>query len=138
VTMQRSTVVPYTFSDGLHLPANTILSFPTYEATHDPDTYPNPDKFDALRFYRMREEGDVTKFHFASVSNESTNFGAGFHACPGRFFVAFELKIIIAELLMNYDLKFAVGFERPLDIFHDFNIQPNPQAELLVRRKGVA
>jgi cytochrome P450 len=133
--MQRSTVVPYTFSDGLHLPANTILSFPTYETTHDPDTYPNPDAFDGLRFYRMREQGDPTKFHFASVSNESTNFGAGFHACPGRFFVAYELKIIIAELLLNYDLKFAVGTERPQDLCHDFNIAPNPQAELLIKKK---
>ncbi|RDL40499.1 uncharacterized protein BP5553_00478 [Venustampulla echinocandica] len=135
VTVQRSTVVPYTFSDGLYLPANTMLAFPTYEVTHDPDIYPNPDEFDGLRFYRMREQGDAAKFHYATVSNESTNFGAGFHACPGRFFVGYELKIILAELLLNYDLKFAVGNERPPDLLHDFSIQPNPEAELLIRRK---
>lgn len=83
----------------------------------------------------MREEGDPTKFHFASVSNESTNFGAGFHACPGRFFVSHEVKIILAELLTNYDLKFATGTERPQDTYHDFTIIPNSQAELLIRKK---
>ncbi|CAG8973059.1 hypothetical protein HYALB_00010833 [Hymenoscyphus albidus] len=135
VTVQRSTVVPYTFSDGLTLPANTFLSFPTYEFTHDPDTYPDPETFDGLRFYRMREDGDATKFHFATVSPDSTNFGAGFHACPGRFFVAHELKIILTELLLNYDLKFEVGTERPQDTFHDFTIIASRTANLLIREK---
>ncbi|THC98755.1 hypothetical protein EYZ11_001734 [Aspergillus tanneri] len=133
VTVQRSTVRPYTFSDGLYLPANTFLSFPTYEFTHDEETYPKP--FDGLRFYRMREEGDPSKFYFATVSNDSTNFGAGFHACPGRFFVAHELKIIISELLTSYELKFASGTERPPDYCHDFMIMPNMQTEVLVRQK---
>ncbi|PWY81892.1 hypothetical protein BO70DRAFT_336994 [Aspergillus heteromorphus CBS 117.55] len=85
VTVQRSTVKPFTFHDGVRLPANTHLSFPTDELTHDPDVYPQPDVFDGLRFYHMRRDGDASKFHFATVSNQSTNFGAGFHACPGRF-----------------------------------------------------
>ncbi|KAE8373290.1 cytochrome P450 [Aspergillus bertholletiae] len=135
VTVQRSTVRPYTFADGLHLPANTFLSFPTYEFTHDAETYPNPDEFDGLRFHRMREEGDATKFHFATVSNDSTNFGAGFHACPGRFFVAHELKIILTELLMKFELVFAEGTRRPPDHCHDFTIMPNMQAEVRVREK---
>ncbi|PWY76060.1 cytochrome P450 [Aspergillus sclerotioniger CBS 115572] len=135
VTGQRSTVKPYTFNDGLHLPANTFLMFPTYEFTHDADTYPQPEKFDPLRFYRMRTEGDAAKFHFASVSNDSTNFGAGFHACPGRFFVAHELKIILSELLLQYEFKFAEGTERPPDQYHDINVIPNQQAQLLVRRR---
>ncbi|KAI9374537.1 cytochrome P450 [Aspergillus egyptiacus] len=114
VTVQHSTVKSYTFQDGLHLPANILMVFPTYEFTRDPDTYPQPEEFDPLRFYRMRTEGDVTKFHFATVSNDSTNFGVGFHACPGRFFVAHE---------------------RPPDHCHDFNVIPNQQAILLVRKR---
>lgn len=109
--------------------------FPTYEFTHDPDVYPEPDAFDPWRFYRMREAGDPTKFHFATVSNDSTNFGAGFHACPGRFFVAHELKIILVELLMQYDIKFADGIDRPRDVYHDFFVIPNTDTELLIKRK---
>ncbi|KAH6629724.1 cytochrome P450 [Boeremia exigua] len=136
VTVQRASVRPHTFSDGLHVPANTLMMFPTYEFTHDPETYPDPEKFDPWRFYRMREVGDPNKFHFATVSNDSTNFGAGFHACPGRFFVGYELKIILSELLLNYDLKFAEGTERPQDGHHDFTIIPSTQTELLIRRKS--
>ena len=135
MTVQRATVRPYTFSDGLHLPANTFLMFPTYEFTHDPEAYPNPETFDPWRFHRMREGGDPTKFHFATVSNDSTNFGAGFHACPGRFFVAHELKIILSELLTTYDMRFAKGTERPQDAYHDYTVSPNVGAELLIRRK---
>jgi cytochrome P450 len=111
------------------------MMFPTYEFTHDPETYPDSEKFDAWRFYRMREAGDPNKFHFATVSNDSTNFGAGFHACPGRFFVAHELKIILSELLLNYDLKFTQGTDRPQDGSHDFTVIPCTQTELLIRRK---
>lgn len=135
VTVNRSTVVPYTFSDGLRLPANTLLSFPNYELNHDADVYAEPEKFDGLRFFWMREAGDPSKFHFATVSEESINFGAGFHACPARFFVAHEIKIILVELLLRYDLKFAVGDTRPPDMHHDFSIVPNPMAEILIREK---
>jgi cytochrome P450 len=82
----------------------------------------------------MREQGEPTKFHFATVSHDSTNFGVGFHACPGRFFVAHELKIILSELLMNYELKFAEGAERPQDGFHDFTIIPSRTTDLLIKR----
>lgn len=136
VTVQRASVKPHTFSDGLHVPANTLMMFPTYEITHDPDIYPDPEKFDAWRFHRMRETGDTNKFHFATVSNDSTNFGAGFHACPGRFFVGYELKIILSELLLNYDLKFAENIDRPQDGYHDLTVIPCTQTELRIRRKS--
>ncbi|KAL9120104.1 MAG: hypothetical protein Q9187_003338 [Circinaria calcarea] len=128
-------LVPYTFSDGLHFPANTMLSFPNHELNHDSDFYANPEKFDGMRFFRMRESGDPAKFHFATVSNESIGFGAGFHACPGRFFVSQEIKILLVELLLRYDLKFAEGDARPQDMHHDFSVIPNPMAELLIRKK---
>lgn len=126
---------PHTFSDGLHVPANTLMMFPTYEFTHDPETYPEPEKFDPWRFHRMRKAGDPNKFHFATVSNNSTNFGAGFHACPGRFFVGYELKIILSELLLHYELKFAEGTDRPQDGYHDITVIPCTQTDLLIRKK---
>lgn len=40
-----------------------------------------------------------------TTSDEHFAFGHGRHACPGRFFVACELKLIMAHLLRNYDMR---------------------------------
>jgi ent-kaurene oxidase len=69
------------------------------------------------------------------VSDDCINFGAGSHACPGRFFASNEIKLIVAELLMNYDMRFAEGQGRPENMVHDFSIIPNFGAEFFMRKK---
>ena len=75
------------------------------------------DEFDPLRFYRLRtqakDEGLVEKAannQFVSVNQSSLTFGYGIHACPGRFFAANEIKMILAHALLRYDVKL-VGSE---------------------------
>jgi len=36
-------------------------------------------------------------------------FGYGRHACPGRFFAANEIKLILARLLLDYDMSMPEG-----------------------------
>ncbi|KAK1499410.1 ent-kaurene oxidase [Colletotrichum cuscutae] len=36
-------------------------------------------------------------------------FGFGRHACPGRFFAATEIKMLIARLLLEYDIRMPEG-----------------------------
>jgi len=108
---------------------------PSYEINHDADFYPSPDDFDGNRFLKLREDGDINKFQFTSVSDDSINFGAGSHACPGRFFASNEIKLMVAELLMNYDMRFAEGQGRPENMVHDFSIIPNFGAEVFMRKK---
>ena len=86
-------------------------------------------------FLKLRENGDINKFQFTSVSDDSTNFGAGSHACPGRFFASNEIKLMVAELLMNYDMRFAKGQRRPENMVLDFSIIPNFEAEVFMRKK---
>lgn len=71
---------------------------------------------DALRFYRLRqdakERGSVEGAalnQFVSVSQNSLTFGFGRHACPGRFFAANEIKMILANCLLRYEFKNVVG-----------------------------
>lgn len=40
-------------------------------------------------------------------------FGYGHHACPGRFFAAHEVMIVMCHLLLKYDWKVAEGAEEP-------------------------
>ena len=32
-------------------------------------------------------------------------FGYGRHACPGRFFAAAEIKLLLARILLDYEVK---------------------------------
>lgn len=60
-------------------------------------------------------------------------FGHGRHACPGRFFVAHELKLIGAALLLDYDIK-AIE-ERPKAQWMGATIIPPLDACIEIRPK---
>lgn len=53
--------------------------------------------------------------------------------CPGRFFVSNEIKLILATLLLEYDLKLAG--DRPDTIIKDTTVRPDSQKEVLIRRR---
>jgi len=58
------------------------------------------------------------------------NWGTGRHGCPGRHLASHEIKIVIANLLLKYEFKFAEGKSRPDDAPADL------VNELLVRNLG--
>ena len=128
---------PHTFKDGLYIPTGTIFQFHADGVHHDPEVYPEPHKFDAYRFLRLRETVDPNRFHFASVSETSLNFGAGTHACPGRFLSSLTIKLVMNLLITRYEVKFEDSgiSERPPDVFHDFNMRPDPSVRIAVRRR---
>jgi cytochrome P450 len=62
-------------------------------------------------------------------------FGYGTQSCPGRFFVNNEVKIILANLILNFDLALADGKERPKPMTGGVNFKPDPSEEVLIRRR---
>ncbi|KAF6808442.1 p450 monooxygenase [Colletotrichum musicola] len=61
-------------------------------------------------------------------------FGHGMHSCPGRFFAGNEAKVMIAHLLLKYDLKFAEGQKPKLAEF-GFMCQSDSSVKVSVRRR---
>ena len=96
----------------------------------DSEYYNEPEKFDGYRFLRMRETPGKDKMaHLVSTSELHLGFGHGQHACPGRFFAANEIKLILTQLLLNYDMKL------PEDAQEDVRGRfPDPNREILFRR----
>ena len=47
---------------------------------------------------------------FVTTNEQNLGFGYGRHACPGKFFAANEVKMILARLLVTYDVQNADGF----------------------------
>ncbi|CZT49092.1 related to gibberellin cluster-GA14-synthase [Rhynchosporium secalis] len=102
----------------------------------DPETYPEPEVFDAYRFIKRAENPEYAKSSsFSSVSVDHTGFGFGNHACPGRFYVTLELKILLAHIILRYDWKLPDGYEAKI-FCNGFDTVTDMMAEILVRRRA--
>lgn len=127
------------FKDGFVVPAGYQVAFSSYHHNMDPDLHPDPYTFDAHRHLRKRTGLDVHRFHFASVGEDMINFGAGRHACPGRFFAQETLKLMFVHLLMGYDFKHTdEGRKGPLFLPNNLFIVPNPALPVLFKAREAA
>jgi cytochrome P450 len=76
----RLALRPFTFSNGVTVPAGTLVSVPASAIHTDERTYPNPDEFDGFRFAKLRESGRNTmtsRYQAVSTSSEQLAFGLG-------------------------------------------------------------
>jgi len=145
-SFQRKVLKTFTLSNGQVIPAGCIIEVPAIGIYNDNEFFPDADKFDPLRFYKMRqsktEQKTVSKqvemvanAQFVSVSQTSLTFGYGRHACPGRFFAVNEIKMILATLLLNYDLRNVAGVKgRYPDLVSGSMVNPDPDRVLLLKK----
>ncbi|KAF8494612.1 cytochrome P450 [Russula emetica] len=108
----RLALRPFTFSNGVTVPAGTIISIPASSTHTDERIYSNPNEFDGFRFEKLRKiEQDTTtsKYQTVSASSEHLAFGVGRHTCPGRFLAVNEIKGLFAYIVATYDIKFEEG-----------------------------
>ncbi|KAJ7108676.1 cytochrome P450 [Mycena epipterygia] len=132
VVMLRQVVKDFTFSDGTIVPTGTLVGVPVLAEHHKK---PNHDVFDPFRFSRMREEaGEGIKHQMVTLSPDFLSFGLGRHACPGRFFAVNEQKLMMAHVLMTYDLKLKDGV-RPKDEWMALVGGANTTAEVMFRKR---
>lgn len=132
-------------------PYGSYISVDQHNRHHDPSIYSEPDVYDAFRFSRPRERyeaenppGMKNAEHFLRLRNLSmtstgenfVSFGHGRHACPGRFLVQHELKMMLAYLTMNYEIPYLGG--RSANQMLATSIIPPPKATLKVRRRSNA
>jgi len=111
----RLALRPFTFSNGVTVPAGTLIATPSIAIHTDGEIYPNPDTFDGFRFAKLREHKGVPVVgqQATSSSAEYLTFGYGRHACPGRFFAVNEVKALLAHILVTYDIKIEEGKQAP-------------------------
>jgi Cytochrome P450 len=148
---------PFTFSNGVTIPAGTLVSLPIRPIHVDEDIYPNAEKFDGYRFLKLREESSnmAAKHQMFTASTELLSFGYGRHAwwvmpasfcspypliqltsiySPGRYFATYELKALFAQILITYDVKLEEGKELPRGRFLGQSYIP-AKANLLFRKR---
>ncbi|CAN9246071.1 unnamed protein product [Alternaria alternata] len=103
LTMRRKAKRTVVLPDGTVIPQGQQIAVDGYHMS-DPTIYPNPDKYDIYRYYRMRTDPTkASQAHLVSTSPDNLSFGHGVQGCPGRFFAANEMKIALCHLLLKYD-----------------------------------
>ena len=80
VGLSRLALRPFTFSNGVTVPAGTVIAAPVGAIHMDGDIYPNPEVFDGFRFAKLREGDGVSGLQATSTSAEYLTFGYGRHA----------------------------------------------------------
>jgi cytochrome P450 len=74
---------PFTFSNGVTVPAGTFISIPARATQTDERNYPNADEFDGFRFAKLNEtanDSTTSRHQAVATSSENLFFGLGLHA----------------------------------------------------------
>ncbi|OHW94725.1 ent-kaurene oxidase [Colletotrichum incanum] len=142
--MQRCVLQSFQLADGTTIPAGIDIAVPALPVNLDESKYPQPLQFDPHRFVRLRSGVDADpigyasreQYQFISVTKENMAFGFGKPACPGRFFAANEMKLILIRLLQDYDMKMPKDIKgRYPNIIRGTSISPDTTKTIMMRRR---
>ncbi|KAF7515226.1 hypothetical protein PCG10_003556 [Penicillium crustosum] len=134
--LTRAVIQDFTFSDGTTVPKGSYVLAPMYAMYLDNNIYQDASTFDAFRFSKLREQpGHENRHQFVTTSPTHINFGHGKHACPGRFFAAQEIKLLLAHALKEYDIRLEDPTTLPEGSWFDRSRKPNQTARVLFRRR---
>ncbi|KAL0059609.1 hypothetical protein AAF712_013660 [Marasmius tenuissimus] len=122
----------FVLPNGTTLPVGARVGLAAYESHHNKATYPSPEEFNYSRFVEM---GNNVKNLMTTPSEDWMVFGAGRHACPGRFFAVNMLKLLLGHLLLNYDVKLPDGAKLPEPTWLGSALLPNTSAGVLFRKR---
>jgi cytochrome P450 family 110 len=120
--LRRITNYPTSIA-GYELPANTLLAPCNYLTHHRADLYSQPRQFRPERF--LEQQYDSSEFY---------PFGGGDRYCIGAAFAQFEMKLVLASILVNFDL--AIDQPTPIAaIRRGINISPQGGVQMIVQEK---
>jgi cytochrome P450 len=97
----RQLTRPLPFGSWL-LPESTVVAISIYLVHHDPDVFPDPDRFVPDRFLG----GQPPRAH------SFVAFGGGTRRCLGGRLALLEIRTVLAQLLRRFALEPAPGHER--------------------------
>lgn len=101
-SLPRRAVRDFTFK-GFAIPAGTSIGVNPMYAHHMPDVWPDPERFDPMRFTDEAQRG---RHRFAWVP-----FGGGAHMCLGLHFAYMQAKCFARHFLQNLQVSFAPGYQ---------------------------
>lgn len=86
-------------SNSIQIPGNAVVSVPTYRIQRDPRYWVDPHSFVPERW--------TTKPEMILDRRAFCPFSLGAYGCAGKYFALMEIKLVIARLVLDFDIKFA-------------------------------
>ena len=125
------------FSIGPRLPKGTIVCVDQWNVHNSGIIYEDPEVFDARRFLRMREApGHENRHQYTSNGPDLLTWGDGPQVCPGRVFAGNTIKILLAHLLINYDIQLPAGTYKPARrSFPNGSVNPDVDLKFMIRSR---
>ncbi|KAK0460644.1 cytochrome P450 [Desarmillaria tabescens] len=131
--MPRTTRKDFVFSDGTVVPAGVRIVVAALATHTSEENYEDPLEFKPWRFSEKRkQEGEGIRHHMATPSLDFVFFGHGRPACPGRFFAVNELKALMTQVLLNFDVKID---KFPTTTWFATNQMLNQSSKVLFRKR---
>ena len=127
----RETTAPLTVSGCPQIPKGTLIAFANSRFDMSSSQSFDPNEFDGFRYSDLQAEAGEAGHRLITPSADALTWGYGLHACPGRLYAVTEIKVILAHLISNYDLRLRQGETRPPNSSHDFQIMPHPEAAVV-------
>jgi cytochrome P450 len=115
---------------GYRVPAGTQVLIAPYTVHRHPDFWPDPERFDPLRFAPEKEAG---RPRFAYIP-----FGGGPRLCIGNLFALTEAQLILAMVAQRYSLRLQEGREVVPDPIFTLRVKGGLPMTLISRGKAPA
>ncbi|KAG6329563.1 hypothetical protein ID866_9526, partial [Astraeus odoratus] len=150
VAVQRLALKDIKLSDGTFLPKGTAVQVAINGVHHDPGVYNNPDVFEPFRFADL---GEGYGHQMVTVNSASLSFGYGKVAwyvlfldsltcqsssvhSPGRFLAAAMLKMMLAYIVLSFDVKLDASGLPPRNLVTGWAIEADPKARVMFRKRS--
>ncbi|KAI1116231.1 cytochrome P450 [Nemania sp. NC0429] len=136
----RKVMSPIKLSDGTTiLEPGAKIAIPGGPMSLDPTYYSDARDFDGFRFYRP-DESDTssvnTQQDYTGIEPGNLSWGSGRFTCPGRWYASAMIKLVIANLLLAYDISFPGGqTARPPNVKYDTERFPNFDQKIILRKR---
>lgn len=136
VALFRRVQKPLQLSIGPELAPGTLICVDAYHINKPHTKSDDAAISDPMRFYNIRQQPGHEELHqFTSPWPDNTIWGGGTQACPGRSFASVTIKVVLAYLLVNYDLQLLLdGTKRPKrNAMPNGSVSPDTSARVMIR-----